>query len=107
MRIGKMRVYANIESYTAVTGDRGQQTKTWSALYTAVPMAIEALSGRQLELAQQQVATATHRITFRYLSGITDQMRVNYNGRLFNIGFVNEQEQRPLFLILTTTEERA
>ncbi len=35
--------------------------------------------------AQSTQADVTHRITLRYMSGITPKMRVNYNSRIFDI----------------------
>lgn len=108
MQCGQLRQYANIESYTKTSsGDRGQPVGTWNVLYASVPMGIVELDGRQLELAKQLVASATHKVTIRYIANMLPiTMRVNFNGRLLRIEHVGELDFRQRYLILTCCEQK-
>ena len=75
---------------TTGQGDRGQDEYATNTI-GSVMARIEPLSGRKLDLARQQIATATHEITIRYLQGVTPECRVIFNGRVFNIGNVNNR----------------
>src|SRR4051794_26204140 len=87
IRAGDLRHLVQLQSYTSSTGDRGQSVKSWST-YATVPAMIEELGGRQLELARQLVATATHRITLRYQSSLTVKDRVVFGSSVYNIGSI-------------------
>jgi SPP1 family predicted phage head-tail adaptor len=106
MRAGQYRQFADVEHNVKTTmGDRGQIKPDWQTLYSSVPMSIENLSGRQLELARQLIPTATHKVQLRYLSGIAPMMRVAFNGRYFNIESVDEKDFRDRYLTLLCTEQ--
>jgi SPP1 family predicted phage head-tail adaptor len=105
---GVYRLYANLETWTiSSTGDRGQPVGSWVTTYTNVPCGIEELSGRQLELARQLVASATHRVSLRWISGVVPMTtRINFGGRLLKIEHVNEFDFRKLYLQLLCTEQK-
>ena len=106
MRAGLLRHYISIEEYLiAGVDDRGTPIRTWLPKYEHVPASIEPLQGRQLELARQLNAQVTHRITFRYHSGITPKHRMVWAGRVFSIGFIVDHEERNLSLVALCTEE--
>lgn len=90
MRAGQLRRQITIESRaTSVDADYGGQSTTWSTTAT-VWADIQPLSGRELFAAQQFGSEVSHVITVRYQSMFDDPkavaaMRVNYNGRYFNI----------------------
>lgn len=106
MEAGKLRNYVDIESFTQTsTGVRGSAVGTWTATYENVPASIEDLSGRELELARQTIATATTKIVIRYHSGVTTKQRINHNDKIYNIEFVANPENRNRELILTCSRE--
>lgn len=52
------------------------------------------LSGRELWNAQQVQPDITHKVTIRYLTGVTPKMRVAYGSRYFNIlSVINVNEE--------------
>lgn len=68
-------------------------------------------SGRKLELVKQLVSSATHIVELRYRPVLVEaaaekNFRVVYNGRTFNIGFINDLEERHVKLELLCTEEK-
>lgn len=86
------------------TGDRGQDTITWVNT-TTVPAMIEELSGRKLELARQLVATASHKVTIRYLSSLSIKDKVLFGSRTFNIGAILNTMMMNFTQELLCTEE--
>ncbi len=65
--------------------DESEPLEQWQAV-AKVWAEVLTLSGRQFELAQQQVAGATHAVTIRWRAGVTAKMRVNWRGELLHIG---------------------
>lgn len=108
MRIGQLRHYINIASKEASSGnppgDRGEPTTTWESLYVNVPACIETLNGREAEESRKLVATCDHKVTIRYHSGITTKDRVEFNGRIFSIGHIENEDQRNRWLMMLVSE---
>jgi SPP1 family predicted phage head-tail adaptor len=84
MRIAKLRHSIAIERVTETQDTDGSVVETWSP-YATVHASIEPMSGREYFAAQSTQADETHRISLRYLSGVTPKMRVNYASRIFDI----------------------
>ncbi len=93
IRAGKFRHYADIEHFVPTgtgKGDRGQPKGNWLAFLNDVPMSVEPIRGQLAEIKRQLVPEASHQIWMRWEAGIQAGMRVNYQGRLFRIGYVDE-----------------
>jgi SPP1 family predicted phage head-tail adaptor len=106
MRSGQYRHFCDIEVNRPLQGQRGP-VDNWLTLYSSVPMSIDALAGRLIEIAKQLVPSATHKVGLRYLSGIVaGETRINYGGRLFYVGYVDEWDFRGRYLTLTCTEQQ-
>lgn len=106
IQAGKLRQHADLEHFAKTsTGDRGQPVGSWVVLYYSVPMELVPLSGRQLEIARQLVATATHRANLRYHASVTAGMRLVYQGRHFAIGWVGEGDFRKHDMHFLVTEQ--
>ncbi len=105
MRSGQLRHRVNIESRaTGSVGTRGQATETWSKVATVMAK-IKTLSGRELEYAKQLIATASHEVTIRHRSGVTNKHRIVFGSKTFNIDHVNDMAEKPnRWLILTCSE---
>jgi len=107
MRAGELKHLVSIEHKSITgTGDRGQPVFTWTALASNVPAKITPLTGRKLEIARQLVPTATHEVMTRYVANVTAHMRINFGGRILNIGNVNNKEELNFTLTFTCTEEQ-
>ena len=92
-----------IEQYAESTGDYGEAVRTWST-WRERWADIRPLNGREILLAQQVGALTSHEITLRHMDGLTAAMRINYNGRYFNIGSLRNEGERDRWLILQCTE---
>lgn len=78
-----------------VTGqdEAGQPVDTWNDVAT-VWAAVEPLRGREYFAAAQVQAEVTTSIRIRYRKGIRPDMRVLYDGRLYNINAVIDPQER-------------
>ena len=109
IQAGKLRHYAAIEVFVQTgVGPRGQKTGNWQAIHSDIPMSIVPLGGSLAEIKRQLVPKATHQIWLRWIDGIkAGETRVNYSGRFFNVGYVDEGDfkQHDLGLICTEVAE--
>jgi head-tail adaptor len=107
MRAGSLRYYVDVQRKMLDAlhplGDRGQDNFTWQA-HLNIPIGIEPLSGRKLEIARQLVPTATHKLTFR-AHEITPRDRFKWGERIFNIGYLLRKDERPFEMEAYVTEE--
>lgn len=88
-----------------VTGqdEAGQPVQEWQDVAT-VWAAVEPLRGREYWAAAQVQSEVTTRIRIRYRSGVRPDMRVLYDGRLYNINAVIDPEERHMELQLMCKE---
>lgn len=100
---GKLRHRITIQQRTTDQDDYGQQLDRWDDVARAWAD-VEPLNGRELLAAAAVQAETTHTVTMRYRSGITPQLRINYNGRLFNILNVLDDNERHRTLTLLCSE---
>jgi SPP1 family predicted phage head-tail adaptor len=79
------------------------------AIDSATPFAtvwakVDPLSGRELYAAQQKVSEVTHRITIRWMPGITAKQNVWFGDRQFQIQAVENPEELNKILYLLCVE---
>jgi SPP1 family predicted phage head-tail adaptor len=84
VKIGKLRHRIAIERVAETQDSDGSVLESWSA-YATAQASIEPISGREYFAAQTTQADVTHRISLRYLAGITPKMRVKFEFRIFDI----------------------
>lgn len=89
---GTLRKRIAIQSETSVSDNAGGYTLGWATSFT-LWADITPVTGHSLYVYGHIESHVTHRITVRYQSGITADMRVLYNGRVFAIhAVVNDDE---------------
>jgi SPP1 family predicted phage head-tail adaptor len=93
MRAGKRRHYIAIEQISQARDARGELTETWSTFASAWA-AIEPVRGREYFLAHAENGAADTRISLPYVAGVTRSMRVNHDGRLYDIQHVLNIDER-------------
>lgn len=103
MQAGKLRRRIQIQRRQSAQDDYGQPSTVWVTVFDTFAD-IEPLSGRELILAQSVRSEVTHNVVIRYRPGITAAMRINYNGRFFNIRAVMDENERHRMLTLQCTE---
>ena len=76
MRAGDLRRRITFQTRTATKDSVGQQVMSWIDTVTNVPADIQALSGRELEIAQSINASVSHQIEVRYTAALADPVKV-------------------------------
>jgi SPP1 family predicted phage head-tail adaptor len=96
VQAGKLNSLINIEHQVAGASDGiGNTYKTWRILYRSVPAEMITFSAREQWVGEAPQSQATHRVNLRYLAGVQSTMRVSFNGRIFNIvGLANDESKR-------------
>lgn len=106
MNAGKLHHRGTI--WRPVDGDeaeaRGDPQPTW-VQFATVWCSIEPLQGREMQFAQQVHGQVTHKVTLRYLPGVTPRMQLRWGGRVFNFGPVLSPDERR-FLLTTYAAEK-
>lgn len=65
---------------------------------------VESLIGRELYAAQQKVSEVTHKITIRWIDGVTAQQVVWFDDRQFDIEATDDPDGRRIKLFLLCVE---
>ena len=84
MRSGMLRHRVTLQRFQQGQDAYGGPVKTWEDV-AIVWASLEAMSGREFFASQQAQSEVTQRIRIRYRAGVTADMRVIHNGKVFNI----------------------
>jgi len=90
---GKLRHKITIESKLNAQDDYGALVESWSTYATAWA-SIEPVSGREYFQDGKVSAEVSARIMTRYISGVTNLMRVKFGTRIFGIVRINNILER-------------
>ncbi len=101
--VGEMKHRIAIETKTRVTDGMGGGTITW-ANFSTVWSKIEPRSANETFWAKHLEHRVTHKITIRYLAGVTSEMRIVFGARVFQIKGVRNLEERNRWLVLDCEE---
>lgn len=83
---GKYRHRVTIEhQVTARDPGDGSEVLTWEVLYAAVPADVLTGPGREFNAANAEQAETVARINMRWFPGLTADMRILWDGRVYNI----------------------
>ncbi len=100
MRIGPLRHRVALQSATAVQDEYHENTLTWNTDAT-VWASVEPMSGRELVSAQQQHAETTHRIRIRYTANVTQESRVIWESRTFEVvSLIDSKEKKRMIELM-------
>jgi SPP1 family predicted phage head-tail adaptor len=93
IRSGELRERVTIQVATESRNLLGETTLAWS--YFAERWAsVEGVSAREVLLRGQQDTTITHRVRMRYVSGLSQTMRIVWRGRVLEIDSLLEHANR-------------
>lgn len=90
---GRLRHRIEIQNYEMTQDDWGGVIYAWSH-WAHVWASVEPLQGREFFAAQALQSQTTVRIRMRYRPGVTSQMRVLFDGRIYDIESVIEPQSR-------------
>lgn len=111
MRAGQLRHRIKIQKQKPIVGEHGQNVGCYQTLYDGIHASIVTLTGRELELAHEILATATHTVKCRYLSGVDETCQIIWDCRTLGIGAVmvgdRTNDNRKLGLTMICTEIKA
>lgn len=93
----------DIEKPVHTSDSGGGFSESWQ-IFASVWAEVKPLRGRENFADFKLHGTVNYRITIRYLSGIEPRMRVNYNGRIFNIRAVMNVDEADTVLELLAEE---
>jgi len=92
-----------IERQSETLDSVGQLEDSWS-LVAVVAARVEPLTSREIQSGEAANMQTSHRITIRYLSDITTDMRVIFNARTLQIIGIRNVEERNVYQELTCLE---
>ena len=90
---GRLRERIVIERATEARNSLGESTLSWGP-FAERWASVEGLSSREVLLSGQQKTEATHRVRLRYVTGLTQQMRLQWRGRTLEIVSLLEHGNR-------------
>ena len=102
MESGQLKHRIVIERPTEAADSFGEPDKTW-AEFIHTYARIAPVTGREFFDAQVVNEEKMIRFTIRFQAGITEKMRINWDGRIFNINAVlNIQENNDMLVLMAT-----
>lgn len=84
MQAGKLRHRVTIQEKSVTRDSFGAEVITWVE-FAEVWGSVEPLRGREFIEGRQMAASVDHRVRIRQRSGISPEMRVSYDSRVFEI----------------------
>jgi len=103
LNAGQRNKIITIQTKTMSTDDYGGQVETW-ADFTKVWAAVWPLKGRELFAAQAAKSETTVRFNIRWIAGLSESMRIVYNGKNYDItGLINIGERNVEYDIMAKT----
>lgn len=106
MRIGELRKQISFQSEQMIADGAGGYALTWVTVLTAWGE-IEPLHGDKRYVDGHLQVEATHKVTLRYQSGLTADMRIIYGSRVFKILSLLNQDERNQWLEVMVVEGAA
>jgi SPP1 family predicted phage head-tail adaptor len=105
MMINQLRHKVTIERNTGSTNDGGgNKIKVWEPL-AVVWANVRPLNGNETVIAERKSQEITHNITVRYRKDFKkDNHRINYNGRIMQIEYIINKDERNIELNLHCKE---
>ena len=103
MKIGRLRHRIVIEESIAGRDNFGAEVYEWIQ-FAKVWADVSPVSGREFASFKQINSEITTKITIRYLAGVTAEMRVLFDNRIFEINSIINPEEKNISLLLMCKE---
>ena len=105
MRVGRLRHRIEIQKNSPTRDSYGEKSDNWQTESGGTRWAaVEPLSGRELERAQQLNAEATVQVSMRYYDGLTTEHRILHKTRTLEILSIVNRDDRNIELLLLCKE---
>lgn len=93
MDAGRLRERVTVQQASESRNALGETVQAWGT-YSTVWASVEGVSARELLSAGQQQISISHRVRMRYLTGLTQSMRLQWRGRTLEIVSLLEHNNR-------------
>ncbi|MBV4421032.1 phage head closure protein [Clostridium tyrobutyricum] len=103
MRTEELKHKIIFQKLTATTNENGFEVEIWED-YSTVWASISNLMGREYFAAAAVQAEKTVKFTIRYLHGITDDMRILFEDKQYNITFIDNIKYRNKYIEIKALE---
>lgn len=95
-KVSEMRHLITIEQRTLTSDGRGGSEETWATFATAYAK-ITPKSAKEIWQSDKLDHRITHSLLMRYVSGVTADMRISFDSRIFHIKGIRDLEERKRF----------
>lgn len=93
MYAGRLRERVTVQQASESRNALGETVLSWSTFATRWA-SVEGVSAREALTLGQNEITITHKVQMRYLSGLTQRMRLQWRGRTLEIVSLLEHDNR-------------
>ncbi len=90
---GNLRERVTVQQATESRNGIGETVLSWDTFAT-VWASVEGVSAREALTAGQNEVSITHKVQMRYLTGLTQRMRLQWRGRTLEIVSLLEHDNR-------------
>jgi SPP1 family predicted phage head-tail adaptor len=104
MQAGALRHVIDIQARDQGKDGYNAPKNTWGRSIAGVRAEVKELTGHELLNAQQIHPEISHRVTIRYLAGVTSLYRVIFEGRVLDIQAVLNPDGRKVMMQLFSIE---
>ena len=94
MKLGQLRCEAIVQTPVETPDQYNQPVPDWDDAGTPVPCEIRTANGRDLTNADQLKVSLTHVVTMWYQPDIDKTRRLIVEGRVFNITYIDDVDNR-------------
>lgn len=103
VKIAELRHRIKFQSLSRVADGQGGWTESWVD-FAEVWAKIRPKSAKERYFAQQIQPTVSHEIVIRWLDGLKTEMRVLFEGRVFQIHGIRREDEERWFLYIDAEE---
>ena len=103
MRAGALRHRVTLQSVGTTYDDYGDLSDSWST-DASVWASVNPISAKEEYIAGELTGVATHEIQIRYRSGVTEQNRILFGSRVFQIESVRDWQERGVHIKILAKE---
>jgi SPP1 family predicted phage head-tail adaptor len=94
MKAGDLRERITVLAYRETKNAMGEMVPVYDETFAEVWASVQGVTAREFLLAGQQQTEISHRVRLRYLTGLTQRMRIVWRGRTLEIVSLLEHANR-------------
>lgn len=94
MNAGDLRERVTVMAYRETKNQMGEMVPVYDQTFSTVWASVQGVTAREFLLSGQQQSEVSHRVRMRYLTGLTQQMRLSWRGRTLEIISILERNNR-------------